>query len=92
MIRLGKYGRKIKRNMEENHPARFQELVENKTIVDRLLEREEEIINRKHQIEKELISKYPRPVTNEFLVRARYNQMMEMITEELLQEDIEEII
>lgn len=37
--RLGKYGEKIKRNMEENYPTRFQELLENKTIEYRLLER-----------------------------------------------------
>lgn len=38
------------------------------------------------------MSKYPRPLTNEFLIIAKYNQMIEMITEELLKEDIEEII
>lgn len=90
--RLGKYGEKVKRNMEENYPTRFQELLENKTIDDRLSEREKEIINRKHKIEEELMSKYPRPLTNEFLMIAKYNQMIEMITEELIKEDIEEII
>lgn len=38
--RLGKYGIKIKKNMEENYQARFQELVIAGTIMDKLLERE----------------------------------------------------
>lgn len=90
--KLGKYGIKIKKNMEENYQARFQELVINETVMERLLAREDEIINKKHKLEKELMLKYPKPITNEFLVIAKYNQMIEVMAEELLQEEIEEII
>lgn len=51
---------------------------------------EDEIISKKHKLEKELKLKYPRPTTNEFLVVAKYNQMIEEMVEELLQEEIEE--
>ncbi len=78
--------------MEENYQARFQELVINGTVMERLLAREDEIINKKHKLEKELMIKYPKPITSEFLVIAKYNQMIEVMTEELLQEEIEEII
>ena len=88
--KLGKYGIKIKKNMEENYQARFQELVINGTVMERLLTREDEIISKKHKLEKELKLKYPRPTTNEFLVVAKYNQMIEEMVEELLQEEIEE--
>lgn len=90
--KLGKYGIKIKKNMEENHKFRFQKLVINGTIMVKLLKREKEIINKKHKLEKELISKYPKPITNEFLSLEKYNQMIEMIAEELLQAEIEEKI
>lgn len=92
MRTLGKYGIKVKRNMEENHQSRFQELVNRGIIMDKLLDREKEILNKKHKIEKELREKYSKPVTNEFIVLARYNQMIEEITEELLKEEIEEKI
>ena len=90
--RLGKYEIKIKKNMEENYQARFQELIIDGTIMDKLLEREDEIINKKHKLEKELKQKYPKPITNVFLVVAKYNQMIEGMVEELLQEEIEEKI
>ena len=90
--KLGKYGIKVKKNMEENYKARFQELVINEIATKKLLEREDEIINKKHKLEKELMLKYPKPITNEFLVIAKYNQMIEATVEELLQEEIEEII
>lgn len=92
MQKLGKYGMKIKRNMEENYPFRFKELVMNGIIMDKLLEREQEIIQKKHKIAKELKEKYKQPQTNEFLVIAKYNQMIEAMTEELLQLEIEEKI
>ena len=76
--------------MEENYQSRFQELVIDGTIMDKLLEREDEIISKKHKLEKELKLKYTRPTTNEFLVVAKYNQMIEEMVEELLQEEIEE--
>lgn len=60
--------------------------------MDKLLDRENEIINKKHKLENELREKYPKPVTNEFIVFARYNQMIEEMTEELLKEEIEEKI
>lgn len=78
--------------MEENYQARFQALIINGTIMDKLLNREDEIVNKKHRLEKELILKYPKPITNEFLSLAKYNQMIEIMVEELLQEEIEEKI
>ena len=78
--------------MEEKFKFRFEELVINGTIMQKLLEREKEIINKKHIIEKELKQKYLKPQTNEFIVLARYNQMIEGLAEELLKEEIEEKI
>ena len=78
--------------MEEKFKFRFEELVINGTIMQKLLEREKEIINKKHIIEIELKQKYLKPQTNEFIVLARYNQMIEGLAEELLKEEIEEKI
>lgn len=92
MKTLGKYGIKIKRNLEENYPFRFQELVMDGIIMDKLLEREQEIMRKRDLIEQNLRKKYKRPQTNEFLALAKYNQEIAEMTEEFLQEEIEEKI
>jgi len=53
--------------------------------MDKLLMREQEILTQKEIIEKQLKEKNPAPTTNEFIVIAKYNQMIESMVEELLQ-------
>ena len=89
---LGKYGMIVKRNMEELYPIRFNELIVDGTIMDKLLEREDEIRKYRETIQKQLEEKHPKPVTKEFIVMAKYNQMIENLAEELLQPMLEEKI
>ena len=91
-MKLSKYGIKIKQFMEEVYPVRYNELIIDGTIMEKLLEREKEIIKQKHIIQKQLQEKYPQPTTNEFIVVAKYNQMIENLVEELLQPILEEKI
>ena len=84
-MKLGKYGMIIKKYLEETYPIRYQELIIDGTIMDRLLEREQEIRKCRATIQKQLEEKYSKPVTKEFIVMAKYNQMIENMTEELLQ-------
>jgi len=84
-MRLGKYGMMIKKYLEETYPIRYNELVIDGTIMDKLLNREQEIRKCREIIQKQLEKKYPKPVTKEFIVMAKYNQMIESMTEELLQ-------
>ena len=84
-MKLGKYGMIIKKYMTEIYPIRYNELTIDGTIMDKLLDRENEIRKYRDTIQKQLEEKYPKPVTNEFIVMAKYNQMIESMTEELLQ-------
>ena len=89
---LGKYGIILKRNLEELHPIRYSELTIETTLIEKLLEREKEIIRQKDIIIKQLKEKNPEPKTKEFIVMVKYNQMIESIAEELLQPMLEEKI
>lgn len=84
-MKLSRYGMVIKKHMEETYPIRYNELVIDGIIMDKLLEREQEIRKCRETIQKQLEEKHPKPVTKEFIVMAKYNQMIESMTEELLQ-------
>lgn len=89
---LGKYGIILKRNLKELYPIRYSELIIETTLIEKLLEREKEIIKQKDIIIKQLKEKNPEPKTKEFIVMAKYNQMIENMAEELLQPMLEEKI
>ena len=89
---LGKYGIILKRNLKELYPIRYSELIIETTLIEKLLEREKEIIRQKDIIIKQLKEKNPEPKTKEFIVMVKYNQMIESIVEELLQPMLEEKI
>lgn len=55
MKKLGRYGKRIKKNMEENYKFKFEQLVMEGTIMEKLLNRENEIINKKYKIQEELL-------------------------------------
>ena len=92
MKTLGKYGIKIKRNLKELYPMRYSELTIQTTLMDKLLEREQEILKQRNLIEKQVKELNPLPKTHEFQVKARYNQMIDSMVEELLVPLLEEKI
>ena len=89
---LGKYGIIIKKNLKELYPMRYSELTIQATLMEKLEEREQEILKQKEIIEQQVKEQNPAPKTNEFIVMARYNQMIESLVEELLQPMLEEKI
>ena len=92
MATLGRYGIIVKKNMQELYPMRYSELTIEGTLMERLLEREREILKQREIIEKQVKEQNPVPKTNEFIVMARYNQMIESMIDELLQPMLEEKI
>ncbi|MFR8117002.1 MAG: hypothetical protein ACLVAK_08375 [Clostridia bacterium] len=91
-MKLGKYGMIVKKNMEEMYPTRFDELTMEGTIMDRLLEREQEILRQKEIIEQQLKEEKPAPKTEAFTEQAKYNQMIANLVEEELKPMLEEKI
>ena len=79
---LGKYGIILKKYLKEYKPIKYSELTINGSLMDYLYKKEKELIEYKAFIEKQLKQTYPEPKTNEFIVIARYNNMIESIAEE----------
>lgn len=79
---LGKYGIILKKYLKEYKPIKYSELTINCSLMDYLYEKEKELIEYKAFIEKQLKQTYPEPKTNEFIVMARYNNMIESMVEE----------
>ena len=60
--------------------------------MDYLYKKEKELIKYKTSIEKQLKQTYPEPKTNEFVVMARYNNMIESMVEEYVLNRMESLL
>ena len=89
---LNKYGIKLKKYLKENKPIKYSELTINCSLMDYLYEKEKELIEYSASIEKQLKETYPIPKTNEFIVMARYNNMIESMVEEYVLNRIESLL
>ena len=89
---LGKYGIKVKKYLKEYKPIKYSELTINCTLMDYLYEKEQDLIKYSASIERQLKETYPIPKTNEFIVMARYNNMIESMVEEYVLNRIESLL
>lgn len=89
---LGKYGIIIKKYLREYKPIKYSELTIKCTLMDYLYEKEKEILKYKVSIEKQIKQTYPEPKTNEFIVMAQYNNMIESMVEEYIWNKIHTIL
>lgn len=86
---LGKYGIIYKNYLKEYKKAMYNNL-KSKGILERhCYEREVELKELKDRLEEQIKITYPPPKTNEFIVMAKYNQMIEEVINELLLKEIE---
>lgn len=85
---LGKYGIKIKKYLKEYYPIKYNQLIIDCTLIDYLYAKEKELLEYSASIEKQLKEIYPIPKTNEFLVIARYNNMIKSMVEEFINIEI----
>ena len=89
---LGKYGIKLKKYLKAYKPIKYSELTLNCTLMDYLYEKEKILKEYSSTVEKQLKKTYPVPKTNEFIVMARYNNMIDSIVEEYVLNHIENIL
>lgn len=89
---LGKYGVKLKKYLKEYKPIKYSELTIKCTLMDYLYEKEKELTEYSDSIEKQLKETYPIPKTNEFVVMARYNNMIESMVEEYVLNKMESLL
>ena len=76
--------------LEETRPIKYQELIMNGTINEILEIYSQEIANQEEKIEKELKTKYQEPDTTEFIAIAQYQNMIQTLKMELINNMINE--
>lgn len=86
---LGKYGTIYKDYLKEYKKTMYDNLKSKDKLEEHCYQREIELKELRERLEKQIKSKNPLPKTNEFLVMARYNQMIDEQVNELLLKEIE---
>lgn len=86
---LGKYGIVYKNYLKEYKKAMYNNLKRKGILEKYCYEREVELKDLKDRLEEQIKINNPPPKTNEFIVMAKYNQMIEELINELLLKEIE---
>lgn len=86
---LGKYGIIYKNYLKEYKKAMYNNLKGKGILEKHCYEREIELKHLKNRLEEQIKINNPPPKTNEFIVMAKYNQMIEELINELLLKEIE---
>ena len=85
---FGKYGQMILSNMEKNYPYRKQELELTGELNTKIYEREQYILKLKEKLENEIKTEYKEPKTSEMYVRAKYQEMIDGLVDEILMKEV----
>lgn len=86
---LGKYGIIYKNYLKEYKKAMYNNLKSKGKLEEHCYERECELKELRVRLEEQIKLNNPPPKTNEFILMARYNQMIEDLVNELLLKEIE---
>ena len=86
---LGKYGTIYKNYLKEYKKAMYNNLKSKGKLEEHCYQREKELKELRERLEEQIKSNNPPPKTNEFIVMAKYNQMLENLVNELLLKEIE---
>lgn len=86
---LGKYGTIYKDYLKEYKKTMYDNLKSKDKLEEHCYQREIELKELRERLEKQIKLNNPPPKTNEFLVMARYNQMIDEQVNELLLKEIE---
>ena len=86
---LGKYGIIYKNYLKEYKKTMYNNLKSKGILEKHCYEREVELNTLKDRLEEQIKINNPPPKTNEFIVMAKYNRMIEELINELLLKEIE---
>ncbi len=89
---LKKYGTLLKKYLKELKPLKYNKLIIDGDLMDYLLEEEKYLYEFADMVQIFLKHKYPEPKTHEFIVIAKYNQMIENMVEEFVRSEITKIV
>lgn len=86
---LGKYGTIYENYVKEYKKAMYNNLKSKGKLEEHCYERESELKELRVRLEEQIKLNNPPPKTNEFIVMARYNQMIDEQVNQLLIKEIE---
>lgn len=86
---LGKYGIIYKDYLKEYKKAMYDNLKSKGKLEEHCYQREFELKELRERLEEQIKLDNPLPKTNEFIIMAKYNQMIEEQVNELLLKEIE---
>ena len=89
---LGKYGITLKNYLKEVKPLKYSRLTIDGNLMDYLLEEEKYLCKFADMVRLYLRSTYPEPKTHEFIIMAKYNNMIESMVEEFVRNEITRIV
>lgn len=78
--------------MKELNPMKYNRLIIDGTLMDYLLGEEKYLYKFADMVRLYLKDTYPEPKTHEFIVMAKYNQMIENMVEEFVRSEIMKIV
>ena len=89
---LRKYGIILKKYLKEVKPLKYSKLTIDGDLMDYLLEEEKYLYKFADMVKLYLKNTYPEPKTHEFIVMAKYNQMIDSMVEEYVRNEIMKIV
>lgn len=91
-MNLRRYGIILKNYLEKVKPLKYSKLTIDGELMDYLLEEEKYLYKFADMVRLYLKSTYPEPDTHEFLVLAKYNNMIDNMVEEYVRNEIMKIV
>lgn len=89
---LRRYGILLKSYLKEVKPMKYSKLTIDGTLMDYLLEEEKYLYGFADIVRLYLKDTYPEPKTHEFIVMAKYNQIIDSMVEEFVRSEITKIV
>ena len=89
---LRRYGIILKRYLKEVKPMKYSKLTIDGDLMDYLSEEEKYLYKFADMVKLFLKDTYPEPKTHEFVVMAKYNQMIDSMVEEFVRNEITKIV
>lgn len=89
---LRRYGIILKKYLKELNPMKYNRLIIDGTLMDYLLGEEKYLYKFADMVRLYLKDTYPEPKTHEFIVMAKYNQMIDSMVEEYVKSEITKIV
>lgn len=91
-MELKKYGVLLKKYLKELKPLKYNKLIIDGDLMDYLLAEEKYLYEFADMVRLFLKYKYPEPKTHEFIVMAKYNNMIDNMVEEYVRNEIMKIV